>query len=219
MFIYFSISFLAYGKNNIWIIFSENPTKSNFEPCQEQLLDSIAGEQSGRYKHFKSPTYLDLTAPFQFESHQGKVSSKFFILIANGNAYASELGFQLYPIFRNNPEVTEFLNIYLGQLIRRNPTMFLKLLKKHRNNISDISLGGLLGNYGGEFVDKPEKMLNETEKRIIALKSVKNENLITLRDRCLRNMTEHKEELLEVIEWIKAGSPDPEPDFTEDPSI
>jgi hypothetical protein len=77
---------------------------------------------------------------------------------------------------------TEDLNQILGNMIRRNPTMFLEELKTHRQVFGD-NLSHWFQDYGPSFVDSPEQERSvETKRRIRALQSVKDSGLAAIRD-------------------------------------
>jgi hypothetical protein len=77
----------------------------------------------------------------------------------------------------------ESLEIALGQLIRIDPTLFLRELKEAKDQI--IGLGGLTGNYGDVFVDKIEAHRLETARRIDSLEGITDPALKEIRNECI----------------------------------
>ena len=77
----------------------------------------------------------------------------------------------------------EDLDVLLGQLIRIDPTLFLRQLKNA--NIQNGRLDALVGNYGDIYVDKVEAQRLETKERIRALETVSDSALKEIQDKCL----------------------------------
>jgi len=172
----FCSSALAVGKGGtIWTVFISKPNVTNYKICQKQIGDSL----SGKYKALNSPTYVQLI--------ENDSIWKVLELIDRGNRYAAELCFQFYPLFYGHSELQEFFDIHLGKLINRDPEFFLILFKKYvyKNRKYTYGVNGLLGNYGDEFVDNPDKQLSETKKRIESLERIKDQNYIEVRDYCI----------------------------------
>jgi hypothetical protein len=92
-----------------------------------------------------------------------------------------KLAFRLMTIA--DGEFAESLEIALGQLIRIDPTLFLRQLKEAKDQI--IGLGGLTGNYGYVFVDKVEAQRLETARRIDSLEGVTDPALREIRNECI----------------------------------
>ena len=78
----------------------------------------------------------------------------------------------------------EDLDIMLGQLIRVDPRLFLGELKRSGRTVT----GGLVGNFGGEYVDKMKAQQLEITMRIAALQSVRDPELRAIRDRCVKEL-------------------------------
>jgi hypothetical protein len=152
--------------------FISKPNVTNYKICQKQINDSL----SGKYKALNSPTYVQLI--------ENDSIWKVLELIDRGNCYAAELCFQFYPLFYGHSELQELFDIHLEKLINRDPEFFLRLFKKYvyKNRKYTYGVNGLLGNYGDEFVDNPDKQLSETKKRIESLERIKDQNYIEVRD-------------------------------------
>jgi len=116
-------------------------------------------------------------------------------MIVSENRDAIRIGFKLFTIADGH--FAESLDWTLGKLINKNPKLFLQELKKHRQFLYDI--GDLVGNYGHDFVDKPELTLAETENRIMSLKKIDDSELINTRDECLKKLQDHKEIILQSM--------------------
>jgi hypothetical protein len=167
----------VYAKENIWVTFVNEPNEANYQICRHQVKDSL----SGKYEDFKSPTYLNLMEDHMFGNVAVKVIGKVMLLIDEGNTYASDLTFQMLPLFYNNLALFEEMQIELGKLTKRNPELYLALLKKYKH---DYNLLGL-ANYGDKFVDDIDAQIKETQERIEALQKVHKKELQILRDRCI----------------------------------
>ncbi len=116
-------------------------------------------------------------------------------MIVSENRDAIRIGFKLFTIADGH--FAESLDWTLGKLINKNPKLFLQELKNHRQFIYDI--GGLLGNYGHDFVDKTALTLAETEHRIMSLKKIDDSELISTRDECLKKLLDRHEFLLQLL--------------------
>lgn len=168
----FIFSSNIFGEENVWEDFIQKPNEINFLACQQQIKESLSED----CEPYLSTTTVQLTEDCKIW--------KVLKLVENGNIYAIELCFQLYPLFIGYPNYLEFFDIYLGRLIEKNPELFLRLLDKYLGK-SFHSLVGILCNYGEEFVDKFDEMIVETQKRIKALQKVQNKDLIKIRDQCI----------------------------------
>lgn len=174
----------AQAKDNIWITFVNEPNEANYKICRQQIKDSLYGN----YQDFKSPTYLNLMEDYTIGNVLGKVIGKVMLLIEDGNTYASDLTFHMLPLFNNNLALSEELRIELGKLTKKNPELYLKLLKKYGH---DFDLLGL-ANYGDEFVDDINAQIQETHERMEALQKVHKKDLQKLRDRCITSLKDLK---------------------------
>ncbi|MGC2422957.1 MAG: hypothetical protein WA666_01225 [Nitrospirota bacterium] len=116
--------------------------------------------------------------------------------IISSDPAAVELAFRLYTIA--DGAFAEELDIFLGELVRINPKLFLKKLKEHRNIVGG-GFDGLLGNFGYVYVDKLKAHALETSLRIEALRSVNDKSLLSVRDECIqelnRQLIEQKRDL------------------------
>jgi len=105
-------------------------------------------------------------------------------LVQQGDRDALGLAFKLFTIA--DGEYAEGLQIEIGKLINVNPKLFLQELKNHRRLI--VSLDGLVGNLGQDYVDEFERQTKEKEKRIKSLNKVSDKDLTIVRDECLKEL-------------------------------
>jgi len=105
-------------------------------------------------------------------------------LVQQGNRDALRLAFKLFTIA--DGEYAEGLQIEIGKLVNPNPKLFLQELKNHRHLI--VSLDGLVGNLGQDYVDEFEQQTKEKEKRIKSLNKVSDKDLIIVRDECVKEL-------------------------------
>ena len=182
---------MACGNENIWETFVTNPNQVNFEKCQEQIKDAL----SGRYERYQSPTYKQLM--------ENGAIGKLLNLVENGNIYANELCYQLFPLFRSHGhvEILETFDIDLGKLIKKDPESFLMLLKKYMNRQEGeyLYLEAILCALGDEFVDEYAKQIQEIKERIESLQIVEKKELQELRDSCIKILMDHKNLISEAI--------------------
>jgi hypothetical protein len=108
-------------------------------------------------------------------------------LVLKQQRIAVRIAFKLFAIC--DADFCETLDQMLGQLIRRNPTMFLEELSRNRANMGD--LGGLLLNLGDQFVDEPAKSDREVRLRIKSLKLVRKPLLESIRVECVTKLESH----------------------------
>lgn len=81
----------------------------------------------------------------------------------------------------------EELDVEIGGMIKSHPTHFLKSLLKYESKIKRLDT--LVGNYGEDFVDQPEKSKIESQKRIKSLEKAishsKDKDFIRVGQRCI----------------------------------
>jgi len=170
--------------SNPWVDFVKRPTRKNFLTCQKQIKESLV-----RYK------VGDTTATFrQFEA----VETKFLSMTSVGNVYAAELCMQLYPLFQGHVDKLEFFDQSLGKFSKRNPKMFLKLMWQYLKEYDGraISLRGILGNYGDEYVDKLDLQIEEAKGRLKIFETVPKDWFPEMQKRCVEELKEILDELI-----------------------
>lgn len=133
---------------------------------------------------------------------KGKISDRIWLsavkleeMIVAGNRDALRLGFKLFTIA--DGEFAEGLDITIGKLINKNPSLFLQELKNQRQFLHDI--GGLVCNYGPDFVDNAKLSLTETNNRIKSLMKITDSVLFKERDECLAELERHKKTLEMIL--------------------
>lgn len=169
-------SLTAWGQPTKWADFEKawnnylsNSTHENSVKAYNLLPDKVMGDdypeggQTGRI--FSNIEQLDK-------------------LVQRGDKDALRLAFKLFTIA--DGEYAEGLQIEIGKLININPSLFLQELKNHRHLI--VSLDGLVGNLGQDYVDELELEKIEIEKRIKSLKLITDKDLIIIRDECLTEL-------------------------------
>jgi len=78
----------------------------------------------------------------------------------------------------------------LGDLIRINTKLFLEELKNHRDIVYIIRRGPPVYPVGDEYVDRFEARKSEINLRIKAFESIKDKDLIEIRDECIKGLKE-----------------------------
>ncbi|NIO48848.1 MAG: hypothetical protein GTN73_05345 [Candidatus Aminicenantes bacterium] len=68
--------------------------------------------------------------------------------------------------------------------------MFLEELKNHKDIVNIIRRGPPLYPVGDEYVDRFEAQKSEIKLRIKALESIKDKDLIEIRDECIKVLKE-----------------------------
>jgi len=104
------------------------------------------------------------------------------VQVISCDSEAVRLAFRLLP--KSDGDVAEQLCIMLGRVIRTKPKLFLESLKAAE--LDSGLLGGLVGNFGQEYVDREEADAYEARARIKALLTVKDSSLKSIRDGCVR---------------------------------
>jgi len=178
----------CYSSNNLWKMFNNNPNKRNYNVCLQQIQ-----ETKDLPINDKTQLYRQLIIE--------KEIGNFLKLVESGNKYAADLCFNLFPPFKGHVQYIEVFNISIGKLIKNNTELFLSLLSEYDNKIIGkyTSFDGLLGSYGSEFVDKTEKKIEETNKRIECLNEIKNSKYKHLINKCL----EYYNKRLKFLEQLK----------------
>lgn len=110
--------------------------------------------------------------------------------INNTNQTSLELAFHLFTI--SDGAFTETLEIIIGNVIKKNPELFLFELEKNPNLIKTTHI---LTNIDYMLYDSKEKQILEVDKRITALNSILNSKLFTLRDLCIKELESFKKSL------------------------
>ena len=105
-------------------------------------------------------------------------------LLSKDDPKAIQLVFNLLQI--SDGASAESIHIQLGEIIKRNPRLFLELLKKNYSTTMDLP--GLLGNLGSDFIDKPAKNEVEIKERIDAISSVKDKDLEKIKEKVLEGL-------------------------------
>ena len=105
-----------------------------------------------------------------------------------GDRNAVKAGFRLFNI--SDGWYSHRLDMALGDLIRINTKLFLEELKSHRNITFVIRRGPPVYPSGDEYVDNFEAQKSEIKLRIKALESIKDKDLIEIRDECIKDLKE-----------------------------
>lgn len=166
-------SLMTFAQSTKWIDFEKawhnyltNPTHDNSVKVYTLLPDKVMG---GDY-----PDGGQTSRVFSKIEQLDK-------MIQRGDRDALRVAFKLFTIADGAD--AEGLQIEIGKLINTDAKLFLQELKIHRKLV--VSLGGLVGNLGEDYVDEPELQRKEKEKRIQSLKNIMDKNLIDVRDECL----------------------------------
>jgi hypothetical protein len=176
---------------NAWEDFLRDPSRANFGICEAQARDSL----SGKYTHSQSPAFRQLK--------EGNLE-KVLALGEAGNAYASELSFQVFPLFREYPDIQGRINVSRSKLIRKNPELFLRLMAKYER--SPEGTDSIVRSYGVEYGEQWELLRGETEKRIEALRQV--EKYEDVKARCIASLEGVLDQLMQVRHRVRRGQVD-----------
>lgn len=168
--------------SNPWQKFVASPSRANFDLCNAQLSKALADATHGN----STMTLKQVT----------EIEVQFLSLVRNGNEYAAELCFQLYPIFAAYPADLEFFSESLGSFLKVHPDSFLRLLDKYNRQYGKrIVSARIVGNLGAALVDKTDKQLEEANERIRALESIRDTSYSDLKNECIKILKELKSEL------------------------
>ena len=129
------------------------------------------------------------------ENHLGTLEGQVYL----GDSTAVDLAFRLNPTA--DGVIAEDLDMILGDVIRMNPALFLKVLKRYRPLIN--RLDALVGNFGPEFVDDPAAQLKEADARIKSLKGVSDSDVKAVRDECVKELESQRQS---DEEWLRDTS-------------
>jgi hypothetical protein len=94
---------------------------------------------------------------------------------------ALRLAFRLMAI--SDGDFTESLNAILGSFIRTDPRLFLQELQSHHSLVRGLE--GLLNSGGDDSTDSESGWKKEHQQRIKAFQTVKDKNLVGVRDECI----------------------------------
>ena len=104
--------------------------------------------------------------------------------ILYGDKNNIKLAFRLFTI--SDGAFSEWLQEMLGESINHNPKIFLTELKEHSHLFENFD--SLVGNFSEEFADNLGKQITETKKRIESLKTIKDSELSTVKNRSLESL-------------------------------
>lgn len=107
-----------------------------------------------------------------------------------GERNAVKVAFRLYSIADGAND--EILTMILTNLIRIHPKLYLEELKVHMHSEPIKELGWPVGYMGGIFVDRFKAQDLERKLRIKALESVKDKELMEIRDKCIEILQKRK---------------------------
>jgi hypothetical protein len=102
---------------------------------------------------------------------------------------------------RADGAVAEEIDIILGKVVRSNPKLFLEGLSQSWRANCGSCLPGLVGNTGDELVDRFRDQLKELKARRRALQGVTAQELLPLRDKCLRALDDDIREVKRAIQF------------------
>ncbi|HUO57913.1 MAG TPA: hypothetical protein VMV05_07020 [bacterium] len=108
--------------------------------------------------------------------------------VFRGQRSAIRLAYHFYMI-SDTGKFTESLNVILGNLICRNPRLFLQELKG--NHRFAPSMTDLLMSYGSDYKSNEKRQHAEFHKRLAALRKVQDWELQDIRDECIEFMEQN----------------------------
>ena len=186
IFICFScVIFCSENKINKWHEFILTPDSTNFQSIYIGLENAI-NHNNKEYKEDLIKNFLNFN----------NTDFKSFIKLINvGNKYSIELGFMLLKF--SDGIITNILNVSLGNVIKINPVLFLRLLQKHKDIITRIS--PLLCALGYNYVDQFEKQLDEIKLRIKSIEGVSTPELQDIKKVCLMHLYNKKTSIEELL--------------------
>lgn len=153
-----------------WLAYLNYPSSENADKVSRQL------PSQGHVKYTGATDEHD-AVNFVYDN-LGMLSRQIY----SGDRSAVRLGFRLFSV--SDAAFSEELDIILGSLIRINPRLFLEVLNENQWALKNNQ--GLLVNFGGDYVDRPNADELEISLRIAALRSVDDPSLAPLRDECLQ---------------------------------
>ena len=170
------ISLTVFGQSSRW---------EDFEKAWDNYLSKPTHDNSVRVYELLPNKVM--AGDYPDGGQTGRIFSKIDQLdklVQLSNRDALRLAFKLFSIA--DGEHAEGLQIEIGKLININPKLFLQELKSHRQLV--VSLDGLVGNLGQDYVDEFDRQKKEKEKRIKSLKNISDKDLNTVRDECLTEL-------------------------------
>lgn len=114
--------------------------------------------------------------------------------VISGDKCSINLAFRLLE--KSDGIIAESIDIILGKLIRIDPGLFLSALDNNRNRKIDIN--SLACNLGEGYVDNLSAMMYEINMRIQAIEKVRDKRLISTREKVLKVLREHLDEISSV---------------------
>ena len=150
--------------------YAAKPSASNADALREALAPSARNDTLG-----VPPSYDSLSAWLTVLDRRVK----------SRDTVAVGLAFAIEP-WLGSGEVSEALEIMLGQLIRIDPRLFLTALRTQAQLQSNVSIPG--ANLGPDFVDRMQAECRELRTRIRSLETVNDSALAVVKRRALARL-------------------------------
>ncbi|ACL03840.1 hypothetical protein Dalk_2146 [Desulfatibacillum aliphaticivorans] len=179
----------AQAQHSIWDDFIAEPNAAHYQAIIARMQSM---DEQERLRHQKPEALIG-------ENSRGFVSS-LYGLVRQGDYDACHLAFDFADFFRNNAAFVESLNDLRGEIINVNPDLFLELI--HKYAIKDprhLRLSSIVTATGDQYVDEFEKTIQENNKRIASLKTVKSGAYSEEKDLCIQLLEENNERYKKVI--------------------
>ena len=104
----------------------------------------------------------------------------------NGNPKAVDIIYSLIPLADGS--IREGIDIALGQLITKDPELFLQSLIKNKEFVQDSDIDSLVGNLSPDYIDQFELSKAEIQKRIDAIQLVNSKELQNIKQLVLKKL-------------------------------
>ena len=157
------------------------------------LLSIVASTFGSSAESISHSKYIKIACGVlaQMKSSDLKNASTLFSvekMIEDGDECALKFQFRIRADIQDDPDLSESLDISVGEMITKKPQLFLSLLKEYlskQHGDNGFSIDGMLGNFPEECADKYSDQTKIIDSRIDVLEKISNSELIEIRDKCV----------------------------------
>ena len=170
----------------LWKVFLTRPSEATYEPLSKAIQACVAMKCSDEALAGEKDNFADFY--------------RLLSLAERGNPFAMELGFQIRPLYKNIVAPSEDLDNSLGLSSTREPTFFLRLVRKYK--VSTFELQYLVVQTSQAAIDHPGRRRKELRRRIRSFSKVADPSLVPLRQKAISIIEQDIKQF-----WSSPGDP------------
>ena len=172
---------------NAWERFLREPNRVNYESCRMMIILDLWNQKVEPTKALQEQLFDEspdrYIAPLGSGYRYISPYAALYKLVTEANPYAADLMMLVGPF--TDGAYAEDLREAIGLIVRRDPELFLILLRRYGVSENDGIREYLMHFPLDEVLDDLKAEKAEAKRRFQALEKVQNKDLIPLRDTCL----------------------------------